>query len=76
LNNSGLYAIHITGPDSILAVESFNIAEHKKVELNAQFKQLPVHSFSPKLEANIVDWPYDRESHAEAVLNADWTDVL
>jgi hypothetical protein len=55
LNNSGLYAIHITGPDSILAVESLNIAEHKKVELNAQFKQLPVHSFSPKLEANIVD---------------------
>ncbi len=73
--DTGLYAIHISGPDSILAVESLEVAEQKKVELNKLFSTFPKSEYAPVFEANIVDWPYDRESHSEAVLEADWSDV-
>ena len=75
MKKQGLYAIHISGPDSILAVESLEVAEQKKAELNESFSTLPDSEFCPKFEANIVDWPYERESHAGAVLEADWNDI-
>jgi len=76
LDKKGLYAIHISGPDSIFAVASFAIAEQKESELNTVFNDRTESESTPKFEANIVDWPYERESHAEAVLQVDWTTIL
>ena len=66
LNESKLWAVHIEGPDSILACGSKEDAECHTDEFNKIVVDGVV--------AKVIQWEGDEESHAENLKNVDWSD--
>lgn len=62
-----LWAVHVHGPDSILAAESKRVAEEKAAELNEVFVG------DEYISAHVIKWPYENESHEPK--DVDWTDI-
>jgi hypothetical protein len=70
-----LYAVHVQGPDDIIAAPGRREAEVLADKLNAFFAEIKQKSgpAAPIIEAVVIKWPYTPPSHAEA-LAEDWAD--
>lgn len=70
-----LYAVHIQGPDEIIATPGKREAEVLAEKLNAFFAEITQKSgpAAPTIEAVVVPWPYRQSSHADDLAN-DWAD--
>jgi hypothetical protein len=70
-----LYAVHILGPDDIIATPGKREAEVLAEKLNAFFTETFKQSTpaTPMIEAVVITWPFAPKSHAEE-LAKDWAD--
>ncbi|MGE8367018.1 hypothetical protein [Cupriavidus sp.] len=68
---STLWAIHVEGPDDIIAVPSRDAAEREAVLLNQQFASVPKSKHAPVARAVVIEWPYTAAGHAQS-LGRDW----
>lgn len=70
-----LYAVHVQGPDDIIAAPSKREAEVLADKLNAFFAEIAQKSgpAAPTIEAVVTEWPGGAMSHAVA-LAEDWAD--
>jgi hypothetical protein len=70
-----LYAVHILGPDDIIATPGKREAEVLAEKLNAFFAEVSQKSgpAAPTIEAVVCTWPFAPKSHAEE-LAKDWAD--
>jgi hypothetical protein len=70
-----LYAVHVQGPDDIIAAPSKREAEVLADKLNAFFAEITQKSgpAAPTIEAVVIKWPYAPSAHAEE-LAKDWAD--
>ncbi len=68
-SGSGLWSIHISGPDEYHAKASKAAAEKAASEFNAWFDRQPKTENTPHMVAAVQPWPFDAASHADA-LNA------
>jgi hypothetical protein len=70
-----LYAVHVQGPDDIIAAPSKREAEVLAEKLNAFFAEVAQKSgpAAPIIEAVVITWPYGKEGH-EAQIYEDWAD--
>jgi hypothetical protein len=70
-----LYAVHVQGPDDIIAAPSKREAEVLAEKLNAFFVEMAQKSgpASPLIEAVVITWPYAPSSHA-TLLAHEWAD--
>ncbi len=67
-----LWAVHVQGPDDIIAEPSKATAEQNAAALNAWYeKRSQEPDFDPetfpRIHAEVIAWPYAREAHAEAL---------
>lgn len=72
-SGSGLWSIHITGPDEYHAKASKEAAEAAAAEFNAWFDRQTKTENTPNMRATVQPWPFDAESHADA-LNTKFSD--
>ncbi|MBN3848687.1 hypothetical protein G3N58_17920 [Paraburkholderia sp. Ac-20342] len=70
-----LYAVHVQGPDDIIAAPSKREAEVLADKLNVYFAEMTQKSgpAAPTIEAVVIKYPFTAESHAEALAD-DWAD--
>ncbi|MBN3757162.1 hypothetical protein G3N95_29765 [Paraburkholderia sp. Tr-20389] len=70
-----LYAVHIQGPDDIIAAPGEREAQTLAKKLNAFFMETLKQSTpaTPMIEAVVIKWPYAPTAHAEE-LAKDWAD--
>jgi hypothetical protein len=70
-----LWAIHVHGPDSIIAMASKEDAEREAAEVNVAyetFKNRPDASpLDARWHAEVVPWPWSAEEHAETLSEND-----
>lgn len=66
-----LWAIHIEGPDDIIAAPSMEAAEREAALLSQQFASIPKSENAPAVRAVVTVWPYLAEGHAQS-LGRDW----
>lgn len=66
-----LYAVHVQGPDDIIAAPSKREAEVLAEKLNAFFVSLKSGPAAPTIEAVVIAWPYAPSAHADE-LAKDW----
>ncbi len=70
-----LWAVHVQGPDDMIAAEDRAEADRRTAEINeawTQFKKRPGASDNdPRWTAVVVPWPYSRGEHAEEVARGD-----
>jgi hypothetical protein len=67
-----LWAVHVEGPDDMLAMPDRSFAESYAQTINAlyeRFTQRPDHDayLDPRWHGVVVPWPYSAESHAESL---------
>ena len=70
-----LYAVHVQGPDDIIAAPSKREAEVLADKLNAYFAEIKQKSgpAAPTIEAVVITYPHTAELHAEQLAD-DWAD--
>lgn len=70
-----LYAVHIQGPDDIIATPGKREAEVLAEKLNTYFAEISQKSgpAAPTIEAVVIKWPLDAGWHADD-LAKDWAD--
>lgn len=70
-----LWAVHVEGPDDVIAAADRAEADAKAVEINAAwetFSQRPDASDNdPRWHATVVPWEWSAEDHAEEVARGD-----
>ena len=66
-----LWAIHVEGPDDIIAAPSRDAAEREVVLLNQQFASVPKSVNAPVVRAVVIEWQHTAEGHAQS-LGRDW----
>lgn len=70
-----LWAVHVLGPDDILAMPDRETAETVAAQINGvaqDFASRPSASdLDPHVSAEVVEWPWDFQAHGEAVTDAD-----
>ncbi|MGB3290991.1 MAG: hypothetical protein WBA83_17090 [Burkholderiaceae bacterium] len=73
-SNGNLWAVHIIGPDDLIAAPSFHAAKAAVTRLN---KIMLGESRRDGIicQAEVIDWPYGAESHAHS-LRKDWPELL
>lgn len=71
MNGQTLWAIHIEGPDDIIAAPSKDAAEREAALLNRYFASMAKSENDPDLRAVVTAWPYTAEGHAQS-LGRDW----
>lgn len=67
-----LWAVHVQGPDDIVAEASRESADRNATALNdwyaARTKDDDFDPVTfPRIHAEVIPWPYSREAHAEAL---------
>ncbi len=67
-----LWAVHVQGPDDILASESRQHAEETAAGLNAWYEaQTRKPDFDPevypRIHGEVIAWPYDAAAHADSL---------
>ncbi|CAH2910831.1 MAG: hypothetical protein CPSOU_1859 [uncultured Paraburkholderia sp.] len=67
------YAVHIQGPDDIIAAPGKREAEVLAEKLNSFFESLKSGPAAPTIEAVVIKWPFAPTSHAEELVK-DWAD--
>ena len=75
ISSPDLFALHVSGSDSLLACESLEFAEKKNKELNDFFATMPKSELHPVMDSKVIEWPYCAKSHKQEVLNVDWSDI-
>jgi hypothetical protein len=70
-----LYAVHVQGPDDIIAAPSKREAEVLADKLNAFFAEIKRGRGEnyPTTDAVVITWPYAPSAHATELAN-DWAD--
>lgn len=74
---AALLAVHVSGPDVLIAAADLAEAEHHVARINAYLASLPEDGSDnwPVMRASVATWPYSAESHARALTNPGrWTD--
>ncbi len=75
MDNEPLWAIHVIGPDDIIAVNSLSEAIDKARELNAGIEaiesSLPDDGLTPKSFASVIEWRGSERGHALAIRKED-----
>ena len=66
-----LWAIHVEGPDDMIAAPSKDAGEREAALLNRYFARIVTNENDPDLRAVVVPWPYSADSHAHS-LGRDW----
>ncbi|SER51775.1 MULTISPECIES: hypothetical protein [Pseudomonas] len=65
MSNQKLWAVHMQGPDEIMAMASHEDAE----QFCAYFEDFAAkHPHLPKVDCLIIEWPSSTEEHAEDLL--------
>jgi hypothetical protein len=63
-----LWAVHVQGPDSIIAMPDLETAELRAKEWNAMFERLAAdrgnNPFDPTVKAVVINWGRHAKSHA------------
>lgn len=70
-----LYAVHVSGPDSLLPTTCKDQAISKAKELNDAFAKMEKSEFVPMFIATVVFWPGSKFSHEQILPDVDWDDV-
>jgi hypothetical protein len=75
-----LWAIHVQGPDDVIAVADRDEAQQHADGINRRYAE---HTRDPefdpgvypRIRAVVIEWPYDRAAHAEDLAAGDerWT---
>lgn len=74
MNDSTLWAVHISGPDDIHAAPSHEEATARAAQINEWYSARENKSENdPLLEAAVTPWPYDAATHAADLLK--WHDL-
>jgi hypothetical protein len=68
-----LWAVHVQGPDDIVAEQSRESADRNAAILNQWYEDRTKEpDFDPKvfprIHAEVIEWPYAREVHADALV--------
>lgn len=66
-----LWALHVEGPDDVLAAPSADEAMRVAVKMQRWWEAQPHHEYNPVLKFSVVPWPHSPESHARDLPN--WT---
>lgn len=70
-----LWAVHVEGPDDVLAMRSRTDAEtHAQLinDMYEKFRNRPDHSeLDGRWHAVVVPWPYDAVGHAESLADQE-----
>lgn len=67
-----LWAVHVQGPDDIVAEESRESADRNAAALNQWYENrtkdpdFDPRTF-PRIHAEVIEWPYERDAHADAL---------
>jgi hypothetical protein len=73
--NTELWAVHIEGPDDIVAAADRHEADTKATEINAAYetfaKRPDASEFDVRWHANVVPWPFSTVDHVEEVARGD-----
>lgn len=74
-----LYAIHIPGPDEYHAAPSDEAAKHMAEKHNAAMQEWLLgrddkHGLAPMTVAQVAEWPFGPDSHAEEVKEFDYAE--
>jgi hypothetical protein len=69
---SDLWAVHVQGPDDVLAMEDKPAAERRAAEINEWFERWSQRpeadpGLDPRIHAEVIAWPHSAEGHAEAL---------
>lgn len=67
-----LWAVHIQGPDDIVAEVSREVADSNAKGLNDWYEARTKDddydpATFPRVHAEVIPWPFDREAHAESL---------
>lgn len=67
-----LWAVHVQGPDDIIAQPDKAVASKFAADLNGWYEARSKEpDFDPKvfprIHGEVVEWPYDRDAHAESL---------
>lgn len=80
MTDTTLWAVHVEGPDDVIAAVDRAEADAKAKEINdgyEAFKQRPDHrpDVDVRWHANVIEWPYSAAEHHEEVATGDdrWT---
>ncbi|HZN71226.1 MAG TPA: hypothetical protein VFC00_06030 [Micromonosporaceae bacterium] len=70
-----LWAVHVQGPDDVIAAADRGEAERRAAEINAVAAAVAARPDAspndPKVYAVVIEWPYVRDEHAEEVARGD-----
>ncbi|RKR92840.1 hypothetical protein BDK92_7322 [Micromonospora pisi] len=73
--SSALWAVHVEGPDDVIAAADLAEADRKAAEINAaweQFTKRPDASeLDPRWHAVVVEWPSSADDHTEEVARGE-----
>lgn len=68
---SDLWAVHVEGPDDVLAMPDAVEAEKQAEQINAAYERFAARPDASELDgrwhAVVIPWPYDAEGHAESL---------
>lgn len=70
-----LYAVHVEGPDDVIAATDRAEAEVRAAEINGIAEEIAsrsdASSADPVIRAVVVEWPYSLAEHAAAIAEGD-----
>jgi hypothetical protein len=62
-----LWAVHVVGPDDLLAAPDHDQARSLAKRLRDYFATWPVDEYRPHMNAIVVVWPHSADAHAKEV---------
>lgn len=75
MSSRTLYAVHIEGPDDLIAAVDLAEAEARAAEINGIAEELADLSNAspadPVIRAVVIEWPYSFAEHAEEIARGD-----
>lgn len=71
-----LWAVHVQGPDDIIATVDRAEADQHAEAINAWYERQTMRpdfdpETFPRVHAEVIEWPYSRTGHAEDVARGD-----
>lgn len=60
-----LWAVHVVGPNDLIAMPSHEVAVSEAAAMNVAFAMLPKGEYAPQVRAVVEPWPYSAAAHAD-----------
>jgi hypothetical protein len=76
MTDTKLWAVHVEGPDDVIAAVDRAEADTRAKEINEMYEAFTKRpdadpAVDPRWHASVVEWPYDLADHAEDVARGD-----